>query len=123
MGAFRVLGHELGPDEVLVERLGREGWAVASEGGVTVALDTHLDAELEREGRMLDLIRLLNSMRKDAGLELTDRIRVTLPESARELLAFEEQIKAEVLAVEIRVDGDETPVIEKVESGRAVTLS
>ena len=113
-GRFRVLGHELGPEEVLVERTGREGWSVASESGVTVALETALDAELEREGRMLDLVRLLNSMRKDAGLELTDRIRVTLPESARELLAYEDQIKAEVLAVEIRVDGVEAPVIEKV---------
>ena len=112
-GRFRVLGHELGPEEVLVERTGREGWAVASESGVTVALETALDAELEREGRMLDLVRLLNSMRKDAGLELTDRIRVTLPESARELLAYEDRIKAEVLAVEIRVDGVEAPVIEK----------
>jgi isoleucyl-tRNA synthetase len=112
-GRFRVLGHELGPDEVLVERTGREGWSIASESGVTVALETALDPELEREGRMLDLVRLLNSMRKDAGLELTDRIRVTLPESARELLAYEEQIKAEVLAVEIRVDGVEAPVIEK----------
>jgi isoleucyl-tRNA synthetase len=112
-GRFRVLGHELGPEEVLVERTGREGWSVASESGVTVALETALDAELEREGRMLDLVRLLNSMRKDAGLELTDRIRVTLPESARELLAYEDQIKAEVLAVEIRVDGVEAPLIEK----------
>ncbi|MGE5690762.1 MAG: isoleucine--tRNA ligase [Pseudomonadota bacterium] len=113
-GRFGVLGHELGPDEVLVERSGREGWSVASDGGVTVALETALDGELEREGRMLDLVRLLNSMRKDAGLELTDRIRVTLPESARELLGYEEQIKAEVLAVEIRVDGVDAPVIEKV---------
>ena len=112
-GRFHVLGHELGPEEVLVERTGREGWSVASESGVTVALETALDAELEREGRMLDLVRLLNSMRKNAGLELTDRIRVRLPESARELLAYEDQIKAEVLAVEIRVDGVEAPVIEK----------
>jgi isoleucyl-tRNA synthetase len=113
-GRFSVRGHALGADEVLVERVGREGFAVASEAGVTVALDTQLDPELEREGRMLDLVRLLNSMRKDAGLELTDRIRVTLPESARELLPYEEQIKAEVLAVELRIDGVQAPAIEKV---------
>ncbi|HSC92526.1 MAG TPA: isoleucine--tRNA ligase [Gaiellaceae bacterium] len=112
-GRFRVLGHELGPDEVLVERSGLEGWSVAAEDGVTVALDTTLDPELEREGRMLDLVRLLNTMRKEAGLDLTDRIRVTLPESARDLLDYEEQIKAEVLAVELRIDGVERPVIEK----------
>ena len=39
-GRFRVDGYELEPDEVLVERVGLEGWAVASEDGVTVALDT-----------------------------------------------------------------------------------
>ena len=68
---------------MLVERVGREGWAVAHGDGLTVALDTTLDAELEVEKRVLDLIHELNAMRKDAGLELTDRIVVTLPQSAR----------------------------------------
>ncbi|HEU5066183.1 MAG TPA: isoleucine--tRNA ligase, partial [Gaiellaceae bacterium] len=104
-GGFRVAGHELGTEEVLVERTGKEGWAVAGADGVTVALDTALDAELEVEGRVLDLIHELNSMRKRAGLELTDRIVVTLPESASDLLAHEDWIKEEVLAVEIRADG------------------
>ena len=104
-GGFRVAGHDLGADEVLVERIGKEGWAVAGGDGVTVALDTALDAELEVEGRVLDLIHELNSMRKEAGLELTDRIVVTLPESASDLLAHEDWIKEEVLAVEIRTDG------------------
>ena len=49
-------GHELEPDEVLVERVGREGWAVAADDGLTVALDTALDDELRCEGRVLDLI-------------------------------------------------------------------
>ena len=104
-GGFRVAGHDLGADEVLVERIGKEGWAVAGGDGVTVALDTALDPELEVEGRVLDLIHELNSMRKKAGLELTDRIVVTLPESASDLLAHEDWIKEEVLAVEIRTDG------------------
>jgi isoleucyl-tRNA synthetase len=105
-GRFRVAGHELAPDEVLVERRGKEGWAVASQDGVTVALDTALDPEIELEGRVLDLIHRLNSMRKDAGLELTDRIVVTLPESHADLLRHADRIKEEVLAVEIRTDGD-----------------
>ena len=91
--------------EVLVERTGKEGWAVAGADGVTVALDTALDEELELEGRVLDLIHELNSMRKESGLELTDRIVVTLPDSASELLQHEDWIKEEVLAVEIRTDG------------------
>jgi isoleucyl-tRNA synthetase len=104
-GRFRAAGHELGPDEVLVERRGKEGWAVAAQDGVTVALDTSLDPELELEGRVLDLIHQLNTMRKDAGLELTDRIRVTLPASQADLLRHEDWIKNETLAVEIETDG------------------
>ncbi len=114
-GGFRVLGHELAPDEVLVERSGKEGWAVASGEGVTVALDTTLDDELELEGRVYDLIHTLNSMRKDQGLELTDRIAVTLPQADADLVAqHAEWIKAEVLAVSLEIDGVPAPQIAKV---------
>ena len=114
-GGFRVLGHDLGPDEVLVERSGKEGWAVASDEGVTVALDTTLDAELEVEGRVYDLIHTLNSMRKDQGLELTDRITVTLPQADADLVErHAEWIKAEVLAVSLEADGVPAPQIAKV---------
>ncbi len=113
-GGFRVLGHELAADEVLVERSGKEGWAVASDEGVTVALDTALDPELEREGRVYDLIHTLNSMRKEQGLELTDRITVTLPQADADLVAeHADWIKAEVLAVSLEADGVPTPQIAK----------
>ena len=104
-GSFRAAGHELAPDEVLVERRGKEGWAVASQDGVTVALDTALDPDLVLEGRVLDLIHRLNTMRREAGLELTDRIVVMLPENLSDLLQHADWIKQEVLAVEIRADG------------------
>jgi isoleucyl-tRNA synthetase len=104
-GGFGVAGHELGPDEALVEQHGREGWAVAGGDALTVGLDTALDDELRVEGRVLDLIHELNSMRRSAGLELTDRIVVTLPESQSDLLEYSDWIKGEVLAVEIRTDG------------------
>jgi isoleucyl-tRNA synthetase len=104
-GGFRVAGRELGADEVLVEQHGKEGWAVAGGDGLTVGLDTALDDELRVEGRVLDLIHELNSMRRSAGLELTDRIVVTLPASEADLLEHSDWIKDEVLAVEIRTDG------------------
>jgi isoleucyl-tRNA synthetase len=114
-GRFRVGEFELGPDEVLVERTGKEGWAVASGDGVTVALDTSLDSELELEALVLDLIHEINSMRKQQGLELTDRIRITLPAAQKELLRHEDWIKEETLAVEIDTDGgSEEPKIVKV---------
>jgi isoleucyl-tRNA synthetase len=114
-GGFRVLGHELGPDEVLVERSGKQGWSVASDEGVTVALDTTLDPELELEGRVYDLIHTLNSMRKEQGLALTDRIAVTLPAGDADLVErHADWIKAEVLAVSLDADGVEAPQIAKV---------
>jgi isoleucyl-tRNA synthetase len=100
-GRFRVDGHELGPEEVLVERSGREGWALAEDDALTVALSTELDDELLLEGRVLDRIHQLNTMRKEAGLALTDRIRVTLPESDADLGRHEDWIKDEVLATEL----------------------
>jgi len=105
-GRFAVLGHELGVGDVLVERTGKEGWSVASMDGMTVALDTALDDDLLREGRVNELVHAVNSMRRDAGLELTDRIALTIPDGDEDLLAHEEWIKAETLAVEVRAGAD-----------------
>ena len=107
-GRFRAAGHELEPEEVLVERGGREGWAVASGDGVTVALDLGLDPELLLEGEAYELIHRVNSLRKELGFELTDRIGLTVPEAQRELVERHgDWIAREVLAAEVRVAGDE----------------
>ena len=105
-GRFRVLGHELEPDEVLVERGGKEGWAVASGGGVTVALELALDDELLLEGDAYDLIHRVNTLRKEQGFELSDRIELTVPEvQSGTVEAHRSWIEGEVLATEIRVEG------------------
>jgi isoleucyl-tRNA synthetase len=113
-GGVRVNGHDLGPDEVFVERSPREGWALAEQDGVTVALSTEVDDELRIEARVLDLIHRVNAMRKNAGLELTDRIRLTLPHSDADLLVHEQWIKDDVLAVEVVTDSVTEPRIMKV---------
>jgi isoleucyl-tRNA synthetase len=100
-GRVSVLGHELGPDEVFVERTAPEGWALAEEDGLLVALDTRLDPELELEGRVYDLIHAIQRLRKETGLEITDRIVLTLPEDGELLEKHGEWIKAETLAVQI----------------------
>jgi isoleucyl-tRNA synthetase len=102
-GRFRAAGHELEPEEVLVERGGREGWAVASGDGVTVALDLSLDDELLLEGEAYELIHRVNSLRKEQGLELTDRIVLTVPEEMRSLAETHgEWVSGEVLAVDVK---------------------
>ncbi|HSJ94725.1 MAG TPA: class I tRNA ligase family protein, partial [Gaiellaceae bacterium] len=106
-GRFRVGEHELGPDEVLVERVGREGFAVAADDGITVSLDTALDDELRLEGRVHDLIHRVNGMRKEAGLELTDRIALTLPADDHDALAAHtDWIARETLAVRVEPGDD-----------------
>ena len=109
-GAFRVSGHELGPDEVLVERHGKEGWAVAASDGVTVALDLELDDALLREGRVYELIHAVNSLRKERGLELTDRIALTIPEEDADLLEHRDWIARETLATSVEASGSEIAI-------------
>jgi isoleucyl-tRNA synthetase len=99
-GRFQVNGHVLEPHEVLVERVGREGWAVASDAGLTVALDVALDDDLRLEGRLLDRIHEVNVLRKESGLELTDRIRLWLPD-ADLVDRFKDRLAAETLAVSV----------------------
>src|SRR5262249_4405321 len=98
-GGFRGGGYEVGAEEGVVERVAEEGWAVAEDAGLTVALDTTLDAELELEARLLDFIHQVNGMRRDAGLAIQTRIALVAPS---ELAGFEERIAEETLATEIR---------------------
>jgi isoleucyl-tRNA synthetase len=112
-GGVRVDGHVFGAGEVLVERVSREGWALAESDGLTVALELALDEELEREGEVYDLIHRVNSMRKDGGLQLTDRIRVTLPRAQERLLEHADWIAGETLAVAVEAGDVGEPRIEK----------
>ncbi|MCY7304073.1 MAG: DUF5915 domain-containing protein, partial [Thermoleophilia bacterium] len=112
-GRFRGAGHELGPDEVLVERAGKDGWAVAGDAGVTVAIDTAVDDELALEGRVYEIIHRVNSMRKEAALELTDRIALTIPNEDSSLLVHAEWIARETLAVSLVAGAVTRPSIER----------
>ncbi len=109
-GGFRAAGHDLSAGEVLVERHGKEGFAVATADGVTVALDLHLDDDLLRRGRVYDLIHAVNTLRKETGLELTDRVRLTVPESDADLLEHREWIARETLATSVDAEGGELRV-------------
>jgi isoleucyl-tRNA synthetase len=83
----------------------REGFAVLDADGFAVAVDTEITPELALEGTVRDVIRRLQEMRKEAGLELTDRIRVVYPANDGDVTrAFEqhgEWIAGEVLAVSL----------------------
>ena len=97
--------------ELKVESRAREGLAIKEDGGYLVALDTTITPELHREGMARDLVRAVQNLRKDAGLELTDRITLTLPAADADLLEHADWIKAETLAVAVDVNGGSTPAI------------
>jgi isoleucyl-tRNA synthetase len=111
-GRIVAAGYELSPDELIIERAEERGWA--HDDYLSVGVDTQLDDELILEGRVLDLIHRVNTLRKESGLELTDRITLTLPQADADLLQHEQWIKDEVLATEIRTDSVAEPVIAKV---------
>ena len=95
---------EIGIEDVAVHREEKEGLTVANEGDVTVALDTRLDDELIAEGWAREIVSRLQNMRKEAGLEVADRITVIYelpPEAAAAAVAFAGYIRNETLAVRL----------------------
>jgi len=95
----------LGADDVIVTQTPREGWAVASDGGETVALDTTITPALRLEGLAREVIRLVQDARKDSGFDVGDRIwlRWSAPKGsalADALAAHGHLIADEVLAVD-----------------------
>ncbi|HBY98418.1 MAG TPA: isoleucine--tRNA ligase, partial [Chloroflexi bacterium] len=94
----------LSGEDVLVQTESRGGLAVTSEKGVTVAVDTELTPELIQEGYARDLVRTINTLRKDAGLALDDRIHVTYQadgETGAAVNAFADYIQRETLALSL----------------------
>ncbi|MBQ2361810.1 MAG: isoleucine--tRNA ligase, partial [Prevotella sp.] len=82
------------------------GWLVANEGNLTVALEIELTDELRNEGMARELINRIQKIRKETGLEITDRIKVTVAPNAQTDAAIEnfgDFIKAQVLADEITI--------------------
>ncbi|HDQ71974.1 MAG TPA: isoleucine--tRNA ligase [Chloroflexi bacterium] len=95
---------ELAPDEVLVQEQPREGLSVASERGVTVAVEAELTPELVAEGLAREVVRRIQSLRKEADFNLDDRI-VTLYQAEGELAQaiedWQDFIAEETLSVEL----------------------
>ncbi len=102
--------------EILTEDI--PGWLVASSGGLTVALDVSLDDQLLAEGMARELVNRIQNIRKNQGLEVTDRIRVQLERDTAVEPAyqyFSDYVKQEVLA-------DEFDLVEGLKKGEPTEL-
>ena len=103
--------HTLGADEVTLSLQPLEGYEVEAEAGHAVALQLELDDELRREGLAREIVHAVQNARKEAGLEITDRIELSLG-GDEELLAaaraHEPYLAGEVLATAVAYDASAT---------------
>lgn len=103
---------ELVKEDVEIINEDIQGWLVANDGNLTVALEVELDQELINEGMAREIINRVQNIRKEQGLEITDRINVEIqptPEIEKAVAQFEQYIKTQVLADQITLtenDGD-----------------
>ncbi len=100
--------HELGADDLLLAMQPLDGYQLEREGSHAVALELELDDDLVREGLAREVVHAVQNARRTAGLEVADRIELTLG-GDEELLAaaraFEEYLAGETLAVAVSYDG------------------
>ena len=107
--------YELTREDVEISAQDMPGWSVTSEGVLTVALDITITPELRLEGVARELVRSIQQMRKDTGLEITDRIVVTVPTNEDNeacVKTFGEYITTQVLADSISL-GEELTIQKK----------
>jgi isoleucyl-tRNA synthetase len=102
--------------DVLISSQDIEGWLVASAEGLTVALDVTLTESLKYEGICRELVNRIQNMRKDSGLEVTDRIEISLVEHPvlnEALKHFGDYVSGETLA-------DQLNIVGQLEQGQVV---
>jgi isoleucyl-tRNA synthetase len=95
---------ELTPEDVQIERKVKEGLAAGNSGELTVALDTTLNDALLTEGLARELVNKINTMRREMGLEVSDRIHVqmqTTPKVQEAFHKFSPTIKGDCLALDV----------------------
>ena len=117
--------HVLGPDDLEVTKVARGDLAVRAANGFTAALDPALDEELRAEGLARELVNRVQRLRKDSGLDVTDRIRLAIsgPDGVRSAAARHRAfIAGETLAVDLAVAVEEDGTVESYTNHREVAF-
>jgi isoleucyl-tRNA synthetase len=101
--------HDLGPDDLQLAMKPLDGYQLEREGSHAVALELQLDDELRREGLAREVVHAVQNARKDAGLEVEDRITLRLGGDEDVIAAareYESYVRGETLAEQLTFDGD-----------------
>jgi len=105
-GTVAVGGVTLQPDEFQLTARARPGHEVAEDGDLLVALDTTLDDELETEGLAREVAHRLQALRRSAGYEISDRVRVAVasdPATVARLAPHRDWLAEELLATALEI--------------------
>ena len=109
----------LNPGDYAISSEDVEGWQVASEGSLTVALDVEVTPQLRREGLSRELVNRIQNLRKSSGFEVTDRICTVVYSNDEGLLqaldAFADYIKAQTLSLSIGLEAFENAPADAAE--------
>ena len=125
---INVEGQDLTVEAVDVDIISEDipGWLVGNEGNLTVALDITLTDELRNEGMARELVNRIQNIRKKSGLEITDRIRVSIEPneaSTNAVKAFGDYIARQVLADEIKLEANDGQAVEFDEFTLNITIT
>jgi isoleucyl-tRNA synthetase len=91
-------------NEVEITSQDIEGWLVANQGGLTVALDVTITDDLRKEGNARELINRVQNLRKESGFDVTDKIKLIIQKNVileRSIEANEDYVKTETLTSEL----------------------
>ena len=97
-GSVTLAGVTLAPDEVEIQAAPREGTVVAEDDGLVVIIDTTLTPDLRAEGDARELARAVQELRREAGLELDDRIELWVADAPPGVDPFLAQVATDTLA-------------------------
>jgi isoleucyl-tRNA synthetase len=116
--------HELGPDDLTLAMQPLEGYQLEREGSHAVALELELDHELRREGLAREIVHAVQNARKNAGLQVEDRIHLALggdPELLAAARDHEDYLAQETLALGLSYDAESGD--EAIIDGRSLTIA
>ncbi len=112
-------GFDLVLEDVLISSEDIPGWAVAAEGGVTVALDINITDDLKKEGIARDFVNRVQNLRKDMGLEVLDKINIEVERDGEfvtsALTFYKDYISTETQAIKLELK-------DKVNDGAEVDM-
>jgi isoleucyl-tRNA synthetase len=117
--------HSLGRDDITLALQPLEGYEVEAEAGHAVALQLELDDELRREGLAREIVHAVQIARKDAGLEITDRIALSLagdPDLLDAAQAHQDYLAGEVLATSVSYDESSNGAAAQID-GRELSIA